>query len=231
MVPGPQDVSSPLPALVTVGAGDADVLVDLEAYGVVALVGDEHAYQDMTRAMVAELSARAEGTVAVEMVGGPIDATVLLDGVDYHEACDEVETGIVGTSARLLDTGGWPHTWAARASGRIYDGWVSTVWLTAATDERRHLDALDAIATRPGAGSAMVGVGDDPGCGLRIHLDGHGRFHIPQLGLQGEAQTPRRGRCRRCRAAGCAGPRCGCRRPGHRCRARRGRTRGPPREP
>lgn len=180
----------PLPALVTVGTGESHTLVDLEAYGVVALVGDGDACRAMARAMVAQVSARADGLVAVQVVGDALaDAATGLDGVDHHESWSAVDTGTIGTSARLLDTGGWPHTWAARVSGRIYDNWEPTVWLTRASRERRYLDALDAIATRPGAGSVLVVVADDPGCGLRIHLDGHGRFEIADLNIRGTAHT------------------------------------------
>lgn len=180
----------PLPALVTVGTGESDTLVDLEAYGVVALVGDGDACRALARAMVAEVSARADGLVAVQVVGEALaDAAAGLDGVDHHESWSVVDTRTIGTSARMLDTGGWPHTWAARVSGRIYDSWEPTVWLTRASRERSYLDALEAIATRPGAGSVLVVVGDDPGCGLRIHLDGHGRFEIADLDIRGTAHT------------------------------------------
>lgn len=184
------DEAFPVLALVTVGTGDSQVLVDLEAYGVVALVGHEDACRNVARAMVTELSTRAEGLVTVEVVGDLLgDATATLDGVDRHGSWDDVDTRIIGTSARLLDSGGWPHTWAARTSGRIYDGWAPTVWFTEASPGSRYREALEAIASRPGAGSALVVVGDDPGCGLRIHLDHQGGFEIPDLNLSGTART------------------------------------------
>jgi hypothetical protein len=188
-LPAAEEEASPLPALVTVGTGESHVLVDLEAYGVVALVGDADACRNVARAMVTELSTRAEGLVTVEVIGDlRVDATARLNGVDRHGSWDDVDTGIIGTSARLLDTGGWPHTWAARASGRIYDGWAPTVWFTEASQASRYRDALEAISSQPGAGSAMVVVGDDPGCGLRIHLDDEGGFEIPDLKLNGKAR-------------------------------------------
>jgi hypothetical protein len=204
----PTEEAPPLPALVTIGTTDsdivagleadggngtteADILVDLEAYGVVALVGDEDTCRGMARAIAGELSTRAQGLAAVEVIGDPLDdATARLDGVDRHESWDDLDTATIDTSARLLDTGGWPHTWAARSSGRIDDGWPPTVWITERSQESRYLDTLDAIATRPGAGSALVVVGHDPGRGLRIHLDDQGRFNIPDLNLRGKAHTP-----------------------------------------
>lgn len=201
----PTEEILPLPSLVTIGTSESNVLadleaygvtgtreseilLDLEAYGVVALVGDEDACRSMARAMAVELSARARGLATVEVIGRPLgEALAGLDGVDHHETWDDVDTAAIATSARLLDTGGWPHTWAARASGRIFDGWEARVWITGASQQKPYLDALDAIATRPGAGSVLLVVGDDPGRGLRIHVDGQGQFRIPDLQLRGHA--------------------------------------------
>jgi LysM repeat protein len=178
-----------LPALVTVGVGEGDLLIDLEAYGVVSVVGDESGCRDVARSMVAELSARSEGTVLIEVVGDALAGTpVGLDGVSSVPSWDEVDTGAIDASARMLDTGRWPHTFAARVSGRIYDGWAPTVWVTESSDDDGYEDALERVAARPGAGSAIVVVGADPGRGLRIEVDAEGGFVIPELGLSGEVQ-------------------------------------------
>lgn len=188
-IPPVGDDLRPLPALVTVGIGDADILVDLEAYGVVALIGDEDACRGLARSMVTDLSARADDDVAVEIVGQVLEHSLgRLDAVRHHGGWNDVDVRTIETSARLLDSGGWPHTWAARTSGRIYDGWTPTVWVTGASDDPRFHDTLEAIDRRPGAGSALVVVGGDPGCGLRIHLDSHGGFEIPELNLYGATQ-------------------------------------------
>lgn len=188
--PAPTEDVLPLPALVTVGRGEAEILVDLEAHGVVAIVGSDEVGLGLARSIVAELSAHSEGTVAVEIVGDLLDdRSARLDGVRRHTSWDDVDTQTIDMSARLLHAGGWPNTWAARASGRIYDGWAPTVWITRHTDHDRYRQAIDAVSAHPGAGSAMVVVGGDPGCGLRIHLDDHGRYDIPELNLHGEAQT------------------------------------------
>jgi nucleoid-associated protein YgaU len=183
------DDASPLPALVTLGVDDSEVMLDLEAFGVVSLVGDEAACRSTVRSMVAELSTRGTGVVSVEVVGRPVDETSeRLDGVLRRRGWDEVDTSTVTDSIRLLETGQWPHTWAARSSGLVYDGWAPTVWVTEGADHPAYADAVQAIARRPGAGSAVVVVGSDAGTGLRIYLDGHGGFEIPELGLSGAAQ-------------------------------------------
>ncbi len=189
-IPATAEDASPMPALVTVGTGDAAILVDLEAFGVVSLVGDPKGCDGLARSIITELSARNEGTVAVEIVGDLLgDEVTRLNGVRHTASWDDADTAPIGTSTRLLDTGGWPHTWAARASGRIYDGWAPTVWITRSTDDARYLDALDAIASHPGTGTAMVVVGTDPGHSLRIHVDAEGRFEIPELNLRGDVQA------------------------------------------
>jgi hypothetical protein len=198
----------PLPSLVTIGTSAPDVMLDLddygvisstgsdifvnlEAYGVLALVGDGDACRSMARAIAGELAARPKRSIAVELVGSPLDdSAARLDGVDRHRSWDEVDTSTIATSAGLLDAGGWPHTWAARASGLVFDGWAATIWVAEPSPHPRYREALDAIASRPGAGSVLVVVGDDPGRGLRIHLDSKGGFRIPDLHLRGNVRTP-----------------------------------------
>ena len=97
----------------------------------------------------------------------------------------------IATSAGLLAAGGWPHTWAARASGRIYDGWAPTVWITDVTDDAAGREVISTVAANPGAGSVVVSVGADAGQGLRVDLTSDGGFRIPALDLHGRAQTLR----------------------------------------
>jgi len=88
----------------------------------------------------------------------------------------------------MVEAGGWPHTWAARSSGRIYDGWAPTVWITGPSGDPAYRDLVEVANANPGTGSAVVVVGADPGCGLRIQLGANGEFEIPELGLRGQAQ-------------------------------------------
>lgn len=182
------DEPCPLPALVTVGADEAPLMIDLEAYGVVSLVGDEPAARSMAESIAAELSTRSEGTVAVHVVGDALDdATTRLDGV-RSTAWADVDPAGIAASARLLTTGGWPHTFAARSSKRIWDGWAPTVWITEASDDDTYHQLVATAAEHPGSGTAVLVVGTDAGQGLRVHLSPDGGFHIPQLDLKGRAQ-------------------------------------------
>lgn len=187
------DTALPVPGLVTIGAGDGDILVDLEAFGVVSLVGDAEACWSLARSMVVELSARGEGTIGIEVVGDAARHPRMagLDGVRLVDSWDEVDTSLIATSAGMLDAARWPHTFAARASGRIYDGWAPAVWISGTSDHPRFHQTVAQVGGRPGAGSIVVVAGGDDdraARGLRIVLDAEGAFSIPTFGLVGWTQ-------------------------------------------
>lgn len=186
------DEAPPLPALVTIGIDDAQLLIDLEGFGVVTLVGDQDNCWAMARSMVAELAAKTDGAVGIELVGALDGRLDDLDRVRRVGSWDDVDTGVILGSARMLDAGRWPHTFAARASGRVFDGWAPAVWVTAPSDSSRYAEAVEQIATRPGAGSAIVIVAGDVGTpatrGVRIVVDPDGGFRVPELALAGRAQ-------------------------------------------
>jgi hypothetical protein len=186
----PEEDPPPLPALVTIGAGESTLHVDLEAFGVVSLTGDPEACQGLARSMVTELSARADGTMALEIVGDPLETTADgLPGVSHVDGWDQVDPTRLRRLTDELDAGRWPHTFAARASGRRAHAWVPFVWLTTPTDHPHYHEAIDIVNGRPGASSAIVIVGADATPGLRIDLDADGGFSIPDFGLSGHAQT------------------------------------------
>jgi nucleoid-associated protein YgaU len=183
------DDPPPLPALVTIGAGESTLHLDLEAFGVVSLTGDPEACRGLARSIVTELAARADGTMAIEVVGDPLaTAAGRLPGVRQVAGWDEVDPARAGRLIDELDAGRWPHTFAARASGRRAHAWVPFVWVTGLVDYPHFRDAVDTVARRPGASSVIVVVGDDAGAGLRIDLAAGGRFTIADLGLSGQAQ-------------------------------------------
>jgi nucleoid-associated protein YgaU/DNA-binding SARP family transcriptional activator len=187
------DAVSPLPALVTIGVDDAELLIDLEAFGVVTLTGDHDNCWAIARSMVTELAANPDGAIGIELVGALDGRLDNLDGVRRIGSWDDADTGVVVGSARMLDAGRWPHTFAARASGRVFDGWAPAIWVTAPSDSARYRDVVEQVATRPGAGSAIVIVAggdvDAPATGgLRIVIDSDGGFRVPELSLAGRAQ-------------------------------------------
>jgi DNA-binding SARP family transcriptional activator len=187
--PPDEDALTPMPALVTIGAGESEILIDLEAFGVVSLVGDPGACWGLARSIVLEVAARAEGTLGIEIIGHELDDTIAeLSGVRVLDAWDAADLKQISSSAQMLDAGRWPHTFAARASGRGWDGWTPFLYITAHYDHPHYQAALEDVAARPGAGSAMVVAGDDSGHGLRIRLNADGTFEIPELGITGTAQ-------------------------------------------
>jgi hypothetical protein len=185
----PDDDPPPLPALATIGAGESTLHIDLEAFGVVSLTGDPEACRGLARSIVTELAARADGTMAIEVVGDPLaSAPDRLPGVRQVAGWDDVNPARVGQLIDEVEAGRWPHTFAARASGRRAHAWVPFVWATSLVDHPHQRQAVDTVARRPGASSVIVVVGADAGAGLRIDLDADGRFTIADLGLSGQAQ-------------------------------------------
>jgi hypothetical protein len=127
--------------------------------------------------------------MAVEIVGDPLaTAADGLPGVRQADGWDAIDPTRLRRLIEELDAGRWPHTFAARASGRRAHAWVPFVWVTAAADHPHYREATDMVAARPGASAAIVVVGADAGRGLRIGLDTGGRFTIPDYGLSGRVQ-------------------------------------------
>lgn len=185
----PDEDPHPLPALATIGTDTATLHMDLEAFGVVSLVGDPTACEALARSIVTELAGRADGTMAIEIVGASLaDMADGLPGVRHVAGWDGVDTDLIGRLVDEVDAGRWPHTFAARASGRRAHAWVPFVWITAPEDHPHLQDAIDAVASRPGASSVIVVVGGEAGRGLRIELDDTGSYTIGEFGLAGRAQ-------------------------------------------
>jgi nucleoid-associated protein YgaU len=186
----PEDIPAPLPALATIGTGDSTLHLDLEAYGVVSLTGDSESCRSLARSIVTELAARADGTMGIDVVGDPLD--IDLDGRGLpgvrHADTSELDADRVARLVDELEACRWPHTFAARASGRRAHAWVPFVWVTDRIDHPHLRDMVDTVSHRPGASSVLLVVGEDAGVGLRIELDADGAFAIPDLGLTGQAQ-------------------------------------------
>jgi nucleoid-associated protein YgaU len=186
----PDDVPAPLPALATIGTGDSTLHLDLEAYGAVSLTGDPERCRSLARSIVTELAARADGTMGIDIVGNPLDIDVNGRGLPGIRPADpgEIDSARVARLVDELEACRWPHTFAARASGRRAQSWVPFVRVTDEIDHPHLREMVDMISHRPGASSVLLVVGQDAGAGLRIELDPDGGFAIPDLGLTGQAQ-------------------------------------------
>ena len=173
-----------VPGLVTLGRRhDAQLLVDLEAFGSVAIVGDARAAEDVVRAVVLELGAGDELSDAwVTTVGLGIDGVEHLGRVQARSGDEALRhaDGIVADSRRVMDDAGVDGTFVLRASGPATTREVTVIAVKA--DAGAVVDELVALAT-PRSGLAVVVLGDVEGVGLRA---GGGRWRRDGAGGVGD---------------------------------------------
>ena len=110
-----------IPGLVTFGRRhDAQVLVDLEAFGTVSIDGDQRAAEDLLRSIVLELGAGEELADAwVSTVGFGVDGVEQLSRVQTRTADAALEhaRGIAADERRLMDDAGVQDTFVLRTDG------------------------------------------------------------------------------------------------------------------
>ena len=156
-----------------------------------SLTGDPESCRGLARSIVTELAARADGTMAIEIVGDPL--AIDLDGRGLpgvrHAGSGEIDPARAARLVDELEACRWPHTFAARASGRRAHAWVPFVWVTDGIDHPQLREMVDTVAapTR-GEQRGRSSWARTPAAGLRIELDADGGFAIPDLGLTGQAQ-------------------------------------------
>ena len=163
-----------IPGLVTFGRRhDAQVLVDLEAFGTVSIDGDQRAAEDLLRSIVLE-ARRRRG------VGGRVgvDRRVRVDGVEQlsrcrpgRPTCLEHARGIAADERRLMDDAGVQDTFRLRTDGPPTSRELTVIVVR--TDGCEILDELRALATAR-SGLAVVALGAFEDAGLRVVVDADG---------------------------------------------------------
>lgn len=133
-------VCAPYPALVTLGhdGTGAQILVDLEAYGVLLLPADDSQSLPVLRALAVELAAAPwRDDLAVTLVGMGTELAVLQGGwgriqqaADTDEAVDRLHDW-ARTAAEALAASGVTSLREARADGIAADAWTPQVALCA----------------------------------------------------------------------------------------------------
>ncbi|WCO66304.1 LysM peptidoglycan-binding domain-containing protein [Iamia majanohamensis] len=188
----PGDMSA-VPLLVTLGQPDDDgqVYVDLEAEGLVSLVGDDEASRDLARSMAMELLLRPTADAPeIFVVGDLLDPSVT-EGFDHATVVDDwdaiaadLEVWVEQTH-RAIDTNGWGNGFVGRGADPAHDV-LAPLAVVAATPPPP--DVLEALTTcRPSTVCVViVGGVDAPVTTVECRA---GLVTVPALGLTCTAQT------------------------------------------
>jgi len=189
-----EDGIAPTPTLVSIGRPDPDteLYLDLEAEGVVSLVGSTDAVADVARSWVLELatSPMASG-VSILVVGesrAPAEETS--DRVRCVDTWDEVEADALAwceQSGSLLSATRWATPVVGRMQAERTDDLAPLVIVAEGVPLERLKVLADAILAQQ-AVVVLVTVGGQVDSGLRVEVSDE-TMAIPSLGLVCQAQA------------------------------------------
>jgi DNA-binding SARP family transcriptional activator len=179
---------APLPGLVTLGFGDTgQLMVNLEAPGLTALVGDPTATRPVLDAMAVELAtAASSGFVQVLLVGfGPeLDR---LERVHRAEHLEDVLPDLerqAQEAAELVDDTHVGSVLGGRIAGDGADSWSPTVVLVAQPPDPPSLERLATLTGNPRRSTvAAVLLGDAPQADWHLEVDDD-HVRVPALDLK-----------------------------------------------
>jgi hypothetical protein len=182
-----KDAVAPLPSLVSLGfSAGGQLLVNLEAPGLTALVGDPMATRPLLDAMAAELAdAAASGFAQVLLVGfGP--GPDHLERVHRVERLDDVLSDLerqAQAAAKLVDKAEVGSVLGGRIAGGGADAWRPTIVLVAQPPSRASLERLATVAAHPHRSTvAAVLAGDAAQAAWRLEV-ADGQVRVPALDL------------------------------------------------
>jgi len=172
----PDEVLSPAPLLVTIGQpedDDAQLYLDLEADGLLALTGDTTVAGNLARSIVAELAVSPiADTLRVIAIGDVVD-----DGVEalervtvvdsWDDVADDIETWASQSHEELVEND-WINTFVARAHEPDNDALVPVVVIADHPPPRELIKVL--LANLPSAATVVV-VGDLDGAAATVQCE------------------------------------------------------------
>ncbi|MEA2828482.1 MAG: hypothetical protein QOG43_2921 [Actinomycetota bacterium] len=188
------DGVAPNPALVSIGRPDSgsELYLDLEAEGVVSLVGPADAVADVARSWILELatSPMASGTSVLVVGKSLAPASETSDRVSNVASWDEAETNALAwceQSSAVLKA----NRWATPATGRLRaaraDDLAPFVVFAEGVPAERLMTLAAAILDQQ-ASVVLVAVGSQVEGALRMEV-ADGELGIPSLGLTCQAQA------------------------------------------
>ncbi len=175
------DQPAGIPGLVTVGHRDGrQLLIDLEAFGAIALAGDPERIADLARSIAVELGASEElASAQVILAGLDITGAALLPRI-RTETADEALTRLRGTVAAIhdaLERSYSPSTFDYRTGEAWTD--VTTVLVPDSDAVARAL----VEASPPRRGVATIVVGPDVDTPARLTVQPDGTAQLEPLGI------------------------------------------------
>jgi DNA-binding SARP family transcriptional activator/nucleoid-associated protein YgaU len=188
----PGDISA-VPLLVTLGQPDDDgqVYVDLEAEGLVSLVGDDEASLGLARSMAMELLLRSNADAPEVFVVGELLDPSVAQGFDHATVVDDwdaiaADLGVwVEQTHRAIETNGWGNGFVGRGADPAHDVLAPLAVIAASAPPQGVLDVL--ATCRPSTvGVVVVGAVDAPATTIECRA---GLVTVPALGLTCTGQT------------------------------------------
>jgi DNA-binding SARP family transcriptional activator len=177
------DAPSALPGLVTIGQRDGrQLLVDLEAYGSLAVTGDPAAVEAFARAAVLELGAADDIADAyIVTVGLDVDGVEQFERVTSATTTDALDriTSTAASVGEALAHAGINSTFTYRLGGKTA---LETVIVAANDDNPDTARALTDAAT-PHRGVAAIILTDTPDAGAHLELRADGTGRLEPLGI------------------------------------------------
>jgi hypothetical protein len=181
------DAVAPLPGLVTLGfSGAGQLLVNLEAPGLTALVGDPTATRPLLDAMAAELAAAASSDPAQVLLVGFGSEPDHLEQMQHVERLDGVLPDLerqTQAAAELVDKAQVGSALAGRLAGDDADAWRPTIVLVAQPPSSASLERLATVTANPRRSPVVAVVAGD-GAQAAWHLEvADGQVRVPALDL------------------------------------------------
>lgn len=180
------------PTLVSLGrCDDAEIYLDLEAEGLVAVGGDPERVGDFVRSVIKELSTDPGHGASVIVCGSPagvpggdVDRVRRVD--DWNEVADDVLLWATQTRD-LLDANHWPSAASARAIAERPD-LAPTVLITAGQPEDDRFEELCSILGENLIPVVVIAAGSPLSGATAVEIV-DAELRIPTLGLRCEAQS------------------------------------------
>lgn len=184
--PVPHDPEiAPIAGLVTIGSRDGNqLLLNLEAFGTVALTGDPARADNLARAVVLELATTQElGSACCTVVGLAVDGDEHFWRAE-HADIETVRQRISSQQAsyrKLIRESGMPGAFHLRV-GDPFDRDVTVAVLDSAATSM-----LDEMEVEPNLGVAVLALGSLPRDCATVSVDADGKATLQPLGLQFDA--------------------------------------------